>query len=96
MEENQSRGKHLPNLPGSTEEDLRNNQFNPFFKKTPKDVWSHAEVEHHQLKKDVEKCDHFFRYVKNGVECEKCRMGLEGHLEIKGGKLFYNGQKILS
>jgi len=95
MEESQSRGKKLPDLPGSTEEALRNNQFHPFFKKTPREVWAAAEIEHHTMKKDVTKCDHSFRYVRGGVQCQKCFMGLEGELDIKAGKLFYKGQQIL-
>lgn len=87
--------RKLPDLPGSTEQDLRQNVFNPFFKKTPREVWEGAEIEHHVLQKK-EQCDHFFRYVKGGVECIKCWMGLEGRLDIKGGKLFFKGQQILS
>jgi len=96
MGEGQSRGKHLPDLPGSTEEALRNNQLHPFFRKTPREVWVSAEIENHAIKKNVERCEHFFRYVKGGVECSKCFMGLEGQLDIKGGKLFYKGQPLLS
>lgn len=85
----------LPDLPGSTEQDLKQNVFHPVFKKTPREVWENAEIEHHRLQKK-EPCDHFFRYVKNGVECTKCHMGLEGHLEIKKGKLFFKEQQLLS
>jgi len=92
--ESRSSDKKLPNLPGSTEQDLRANAFHPFFKKTPREVWREAEIEHHTVTKP-EPCDHEFKYVKHGVECIKCHMGLEGHLDIKKGKLFYKGQQIL-
>jgi len=87
--------KKLPDLPGSTDQDLRQNIFHPFFKKTSRNVWLEAKIEHHTIE-NKPKCEHYFRYVKNGVECTKCHMGLEGHLDIKGGKLFFRGQQILS
>jgi hypothetical protein len=90
-----SSDRPLPDLPGSTEQDLKQNSFHPFFKKTTREIWESAEIEHHVIQKK-EPCDHFFRYVKGGVECTRCHMGLEGHLDIKGGKLFFKGQQILS
>ena len=84
----------LPNLPGSTAEDLKRNEFHPFFRKTAKEVWAQASIEQIVLKPKPP-CDHYFRYVKNGVLCNKCFMGLQGHIDIKKGKLFYKGQAIL-
>jgi len=83
----------LPDLPGSTDEDLSKNEYHPFFKKTPRDFWLSAEINHSRLNK-IKKCDHKFRYVKGGVECEKCFMGLTGDLMIRKGKLFYKDQPI--
>ena len=73
----------LPDLPGSTDEDLSKNEYHPFS----------AEINHSRLNK-IKKCDHKFRYVKGGVECEKCFMGLTGDLMIRKGKLFYKDQPI--
>jgi hypothetical protein len=40
----------LPPLPGSTEEDFRLNKRDPFYGKTPKEVWVKASIEYHTSK----------------------------------------------
>lgn len=40
------------------------------------------------------KCEHFFKYNKDGVKCNKCNFGLIGHLEIREGKLYSENKKI--
>lgn len=78
--------KHLPDLPGSTEEDLRKNSYHPFFKKTAKEVWAEAEI-HHTSIEEHQPCDHLFFFVENGVECKRCHIGYEGIIALKDGKL---------
>lgn len=85
--------KRLPDLPGSSDEDLKKNEYHSFFKKTPRDVWLEAEIGHTEIP-EHKQCDHYFQYVKGGVECKGCHMGLMGHLDIKKGKLFYQGQEL--
>ena len=77
----------LPDLPGSTDADLKSNQFHPFFKKTAREIWEGAEINHTEVT-EHKKCDHFFIYMTNGVECRKCHIGYEGVLQIDGnGKI---------
>lgn len=85
--------RKLPDLPGSLEKDLAKNEYHSFYKKTTKQVWEAADISHPEVAPHNQ-CDHNFRYVKGGVECQKCFMGLMGHLDIKGGKLFYKGQQL--
>jgi hypothetical protein len=87
--------KTLPPLPGSTEDDFKNNRRDPFYGKTPKEVWVAAQIEHPPVvRKD--KCPHRFRYTKEGVECEMCNMGLLGKgLTIRGDGLYFKEQKLL-
>lgn len=41
------------------------------------------------------KCDHQFKYAKDGAICTICNFGLLGHdLEIRSGKLFAKGEPI--
>lgn len=87
--------KKLPDLPGTTEEDLKQNRYHSYFKKTVKEFWEEAEIDHPPKTEEKKLCDHYFTYVKGGVECQKCRMGLMGHLDIKKGKLFFRGQPLL-
>lgn len=87
-------GKKLPDLPGSSDDALRKNEFHQFFRKTPRDFWQEAEISHTEVK-ELPKCNHYFQYAKRGVECKNCHMGLMGHLDIKKGKLFYKGQELL-
>jgi hypothetical protein len=85
----------LPPLPGSTEEDFRLNKRDPFYGKTPKEVWVKASIEHHPIvQKD--KCPHRFRYTEEGVGCEMCHMGLRGKtLIIIDGHVYFKKQKLL-
>lgn len=76
----------LPDLPGSTEEDFRRNEFHPFFKKTTRDIWQDAEINHTQMR-EVPKCEHYFEYSKEGIECKKCHFGLIGGIAIENGKI---------
>ncbi len=76
----------LPDLPGSTEDDLKSNQFHPFFRKTPKEFWEAAEISHTELKEPV-KCEHYFEYTEGGVECKKCHFGLLGSIKLIEGKI---------
>ena len=78
--------KKLPDLPGSTDEDLRRNPYHGFYKKKARDVWDQAVIQHPEVG-EVKKCDHVFEYSKDGVECKKCHMGLIGQLNIIDGKL---------
>ncbi len=86
--------RKLPNLPGSAEEDLKRNRYNSFFRKTSREFWKEAEIEHTELE-NLKDCDHYFFYTKSGVECKKCRMGLNGTLKIRKGKIYYKNQKLL-
>lgn len=79
----------LPDLPGSADQDLRENKYHPFFRKTTREFWDAAEINHTEMKKP-EKCDHYFEFVKDGVECTKCHSGFTGNLRIKDGKLVFN------
>ena len=54
----------LPPLPGSSDEDLRENRHDPFFRKTPRQVWEGAEIEHMKLE-EKPKCDHYFQPDKD-------------------------------
>ena len=87
--------KKLPPLPGSTEEDFKNNQRDTFYGKTPKEIWVAASIEHPPVvRKD--KCPHRFRYTKDGVECEMCSMGLLGkELTIREDGLYFKKQRLL-
>jgi hypothetical protein len=87
--------KKLPDLPGSTEQDLKMNPFHPFFKKTPRQFWEEADIEHPVLSKET-KCEHIFEKNSVGVECKKCHMGLKGEMDVIDGKLFFKGQPILA
>lgn len=79
--------KQLPDLPGSRPEDLQENPFHSFFKKTPREVWDSAAIEQIEIKEPL-KCEHIFVEVTDGVECKRCHMGLTGEgAKIVDGKL---------
>lgn len=93
MNQDRDTTRKLPDLPGSTEADLKQNSFHPFFKKTTRQIWEEASIENKKIEEQPP-CDHYFEYVTGGVECKKCHMGLMGHIDLKGGKLFYKGQQL--
>lgn len=86
--------KTLPPLPGSTDEDLRRNQYDSFFRKTPRQFWEEAQIEHCVLQ-EKPRCDHAFSPDGSGVWCSKCGMGLQGSFDIKEGKLYLNNTLVL-
>lgn len=88
--------KKLPDLPGSTDLDLKENPYHGFFKKTPRQVWEEAEI--HQKKiEEQKKCSHYFHAVAGGYECKNCHIGFTGAgIDIKDGKLFYKGMDFFS
>ena len=94
MNDEGGKAHKLPPLPGSMPEDLKRNEFHPFYKKTPKEVWIAAEIEHPKIT-DKGKCIHNFQFTKDGVRCDWCHMGLIGEgFDIQEGKLFYKGMKV--
>lgn len=87
---------HLPPIPGSDEKTLKENDFNHFYYKRPKDFWGKNEIEHTKLPKH-NSCDHFFTQRDNQFICNKCNMGLEGEgLTLKKGQLFYGETQIFT
>ncbi len=86
--------RKLPNLPGSTDEDLKRNEYHGFFKKTTRQVWEEAEINHYTIEEHP-KCIHYFLYTEDGVTCKKCHMGLIGkELTIRDGRLFWKDQEL--
>lgn len=87
--------KALPPLPGSLEKDLQSNRKDPFYGKTPGEVWEEASIEHVTIV-PKDRCPHRFNYSKDGVECEMCHMGLVGKtLKLIDGHVYFKKQKLL-
>jgi hypothetical protein len=88
-------GFNLPPLPGSDDKTLKENKFDPFYKKTPRDFWEGNVINHTEVE-EKEKCGHFFEYSTDGVKCTLCHIGLIGkELQIKDGHVFFKNQKLL-
>lgn len=85
---------NLPPLLGSDEETLRRDSYDHFYKKRPSDVWT-GKIERIE-EKDPLKCEHVFRETPDGVECNKCHMGLLGkELKVKDGHVYFGNQKLI-
>lgn len=84
----------LPPLPPSDQKSLDWNRPDGYYGVKSRDFWGPNAIIR-ETPKDFEKCDHNFIYVPEGVQCQKCHMGLGGKdLNISEGKLFHRGEPI--
>jgi hypothetical protein len=76
----------LPPLPPSDQKSLEHNSY-------ARDFWKDNRVTRLE---DIEmnKCIHEFIPSKDGAECKKCHFGLIGPLEVRSGKLFFQGGPV--
>jgi hypothetical protein len=86
--------KSLPPLPGSDKESMSENAVDPYYNKSPQDIWGGARVEQVELH-DRPRCKHEFVESLNGVKCERCHLEWMGkELMAKKGHVFLGDQKL--
>lgn len=85
--------KPLPPLPPSDVASLSQNTYDGFYQRRAREFWGENEITRIRVEPD-KRCDHEFIAIPSGAQCTKCRYGLIGHIEVREGKLFHNGDQI--